>query len=198
MAKEERYYKHDLVERIGHWAHVVNILLLVLSGLQIHHPSWSFFGSISNARMVHFVSTYTFLFIGIWHLYYFFGAKKSVDAFFHPEDAKDIVPTIKWYLFLSDTKPDYTKYNVLQKISYAGLFVISAFQALLGFALYWNTTFRWFTDLMGGMLSARALHYSITWFFVYFTAVHFYLVIREDVQLLWAMIHGYYRREAKE
>jgi Ni/Fe-hydrogenase 1 B-type cytochrome subunit len=198
MGKEERYYKHDFMERIGHWVHVVNILLLVFSGLQIHNPSWAFFGSMSNARFVHFLSTYTFLFIGIWHLYYFFGAKKHTDAFFMPEDAKDIIPTLKWYLFLSDTRPDYTKYNVLQKISYAGLFVISAFQALLGFALYWNKSMRWFTDLMGGMLSARALHYSLTWIFVYFTAVHFYLVVREDIQLLWAMVHGYYHREAKD
>ncbi len=198
MAKEERYYKHDLIERFGHWAHVVNILLLVLSGLQIHNPSWALFGSPSNARLVHFISTYTFLFIGIWHLYYFFGAKKHTEALFQPQDTQDIIPTLKWYLFLSETRPDYTKYNVLQKISYAGLFVISAFQALLGFALYWNKSLRGVTDIFGGMMSARALHYGITWIFVYFTAVHFYLVIREDLQLLWAMCHGYYHRAAKD
>lgn len=198
MARVERYYKHDLIERAGHWAHVVNVLLLVLSGLQIHNPSWAFFGSVSSARLVHFLSTYTFLFIGIWHLYYFFGAKKNEEALFQPEDVRGIMPTIKWYLFLSDQKPDYTKYNVLQKLSYAGLFVISAFQALLGFALYWNKNLRWVTDLLGGMLSARALHYTITWVFVYFTAVHLYLILRDDIRLLFAMLHGYYHREAKD
>lgn len=195
---EEKYYKHDLVERVGHWVHVVNVLLLVLSGLQLHNPSWAFFGSISNARFVHFLSTYTFLFIGIWHLYYFFGAQKHAEALFQPEDVKDIVPTIKWYLFLSSRRPNYTKYNVLQKISYAGLFVISAFQALLGFALYLNKGLGWVIELMGGRLATRAWHYTVTWIFVYFTAVHVYLIIREDIELLWAMIHGYYHREAKD
>jgi len=198
MAKEERYYKHDLMERIGHWVHGVNILLLALSGLQLHNPSWAVFGSVSNARFVHFLSTYAFVFIGLWHLYYFFGAKKHAEALFQPEDAKDVIPTIKWYLFLTDTRPDYSKYNVLQKISYAGLFVISAFQALLGFAIYWNYSLRGVSDLFGGLLATRALHYSLTWIFVYFTAVHIYLIIREDLGLLWAMFHGYYRREVKD
>ncbi len=131
----ERYLKHDLVERIFHWVHVVNVLLLVLSGIQIHVPSWNIFGSMNNARIVHFVDMYIFLLIGVIHVYLFFAMGKYKVAMYKFSDFADLIPTIRWYLFLSDWRPDYTKYNVLQKLSYGALFVISSLQALIGFSL---------------------------------------------------------------
>jgi Ni/Fe-hydrogenase 1 B-type cytochrome subunit len=193
----ERYLKHDWIERAGHWIHVVNVVLLVLSGIQIHVPSWNIFGSLNNARIVHFLDMYIFLLIGVVHVYFFFALGKYKVAMFNGADVTDVIPTIKWYLFLSDWRPDYAKYNVLQKLSYAALFVVSAVQALLGFALYRPDLFGGVVSLTGGLLPLRAYHYLISWVFISFTAVHLYLILTEDIRLLWAMIHGrYYRRAA--
>ena len=194
----ERYRKHDWIERAGHWIHVVNVVLLVLSGLQIHFPQFRVFGTIENARTIHFVSMYMFLFIGVLHVYFFFALGKHRIAMFSRSDIRDVIPTLKWYLFLSDERPDYVKYNVLQKASYGALFVVSALQALLGFSMYWydKPVFDTLVVFFGGLEQVRAYHYLLSWVFISFTMVHLYLIVFEDIRLFSAMITGYYFRKA--
>ena len=110
-------------------------------------------------------------------------------------DFADLIPTVKWYMFLSDWRPDYTKYNVLQKLSYGALFVISSLQALIGFSLYRPDLFGSIVNLAGGLVLLRSLHYMIAWVFISFTGVHLYLILIEDIRLLRSMIHGYYYRK---
>ncbi len=191
----ERYLKHDWIERVFHWVHVINVILLILSGIQIRVPNWHIFGSLNNARIVHFVDMYIFLLLGVIHVYLFFAMGKYKVAMFNLSDFADLIPTIKWYLFLSDQRPDYAKYNVLQKLAYAALFVVSSLQVLIGFALYRPDLFGGVVNLAGGLVLLRAYHYLIAWLFISFTGVHLYLTLAEDIRLLWAMIHGYYYRK---
>lgn len=50
--------------------------------------------------------------------------------------------------------------------------------------------------LFGGAVAVRIWHTTIRWVFLSFTAVHAYLVVTEDIQLVSAMIDGCYFREA--
>jgi Ni/Fe-hydrogenase 1 B-type cytochrome subunit len=193
---EEKYYKHDGVERFTHWTHMLDTILLVLSGLQIHYPDFRIFGTMQTARFVHIVSGYYFIFLGIFHVYFFFALGKRKIAMPHFEDLAELGPITRYYLFLSRRKPDYAKYNVLQKFAYAALFVVSFVQAVLGFALYWPASFSLVIALFGGAVSARIWHTTIMWVFLSFTAVHAYLVLTEDPGLARAMIDGYYVRRA--
>jgi Ni/Fe-hydrogenase b-type cytochrome subunit len=195
---EERYYKHDGVERFTHWTHVVDTILLILSGLQLHYPGVSLFGSMITARFVHMVSGYLFIFLGILHVYFFFALGKNRIAMPDVNDFREIGPVVRYYLFLERTKPDYAKYNVLQKISYAGLFVVSFLQTVLGFALYWPAALAPVLSLFGGAVSVRIWHTTIMWVFLSFTAVHVYLVMTEDIRLTKAMWNGYYYRKVED
>ncbi|NJD61379.1 MAG: hypothetical protein FIA93_01490 [Deltaproteobacteria bacterium] len=192
---EERYYKHDGVERFTHWTHVVDTILLILSGIQIHYPGFSIFGSMLTARFVHLVSGYLFLFLGILHVYFFFALGKYGIAMPAVSDLGEIGPVLRYYLFIDTTKPDYAKYNVLQKFAYAALFVVSFLQAVLGFALYWPVALAPVLSLFGGAVSVRIWHTTIMWVFLSFTAVHLYLVLSEDLRLTKAMWDGYYYRK---
>jgi len=195
---EERYYKHDGVERFTHWTHMVDTILLVLSGIQIHYPGFSVFGTMQTARFVHLVSGYLFIFLGVFHVYFFFALGKKSIAMPHASDFDELGPVLKYYFFLSRTKPDYAKYNVLQKLSYAGLFVVSFLQTILGFALYWPVVFASVLSFFGGAVAVRILHTGIMWVFLSFTAVHVYLVLTEDIRLTKAMWDGYYYRKVAD
>ncbi len=190
----DRFYKHDGIERFTHWTHVADTVALILSGLQIHYPGFGVFGTMQTARFVHLVSGYLFLCLGVLHVYFFFALEKWKVAMPHPADLAEIGPLLRYYLFLTREKPDYAKYNALQKFSYAGLFAVSSLQALLGFALYWPAAFATVFAVFGGAVAVRIWHTTVMWVFLSFTAVHVYLVVSEDVGLLKAMIGGYYDR----
>jgi len=196
--REERYLKHDFQERFTHWAHVIDFVVLLLSGFQIKYPSFAPFGSMATARYLHIVSSYVFVFLGILHTYFFFAAGKWKIAMPSLSDLGDLGPTLKYYLFLSREKPDFAKYNPLQKFSYALLFLVSAFQVLIGFALYWPGYFSGLIYGMGGLMVVRSWHLLIAWTFVAFTLLHLYLVFSEDIRLLSALFHGYYYRKVRD
>jgi len=195
---EERYYKHDGIERFTHWTHLVDTIVLILSGMQIHYPGFSVFGTMQTARFLHMVSGYLFIFLGVFHVYFFFALGKRKIAMPHLEDFTEVGPVLKYYLTVGGTKPDYAKYNVMQKMAYAGLFVISLLQTVLGFALYWPAQLTVVFALFGDAVHVRIWHTTVMWVFLSFTAVHVYLVVSEDRRMIQAMIDGYYYRKVGE
>jgi Ni/Fe-hydrogenase 1 B-type cytochrome subunit len=192
---EERFYKHDGVERFTHWTHMVDTVVLILSGLQIHYPGFAVFGPMQTARFLHLVSGYLFFFLGIFHVYFFFALGKRKIAMPHLDDLSEIRPVLGYYLTSGGKKPDYAKYNALQKFAYAGLFVVSFLQSILGFALYWPVPFAAVLALFGDAVHVRIWHTTVMWVFLSFTTAHVYLVVTEDKRLVKAMLDGYYYRK---
>lgn len=198
MSTWQRIRNHDIFERLGHWIHLLNMVLLILSGIQIHSPGFNVFGSMNTARLVHFMDMYLFLFIGVFHVYQFFSTGKWRTAGPIPSNLKSTGSTIKYYLFLTDRKPLYEKYNPLQIITYFLLFAISAVQAVLGFALYWPVRLHVLVNAFGGLMSLRQAHYILSWVFISFTAAHLYLVLTQPSALTRSMVTGSYWRRAKD
>jgi len=195
---EERYYKHDGFERFTHWAHTLDTVVLVLSGLQIHYPGFAVCGTMQSARFLHMVSAYLFVAIGIYHTYIFFALGKhriSMPGLF---DFSEVGPVIQYYLHLRREKPHYEKYNVLQKFGYFLLFGVSVLQSLLGFALYWPAQFAFVFLVFGDAVHVRIWHTTVMWMFISFTALHVYLVVTEDRRMVKAMVDGYYYRKVPE
>jgi Ni/Fe-hydrogenase 1 B-type cytochrome subunit len=195
---EERYYKHDGIERFTHWTHLADTVVLILSGMQIHYPGFAVFGTMQTARFLHMVSGYLFIFLGVFHVYFFFALGKRKIAMPHLEDLAEVGPVLKYYLTVGGTKPDYSKYNAMQKLAYAGLFVVSLLQTVLGFALYWPAQLSVVFALFGDAVHVRIWHTTVMWVFLSFTAVHVYLVVSEDRRMIQAMIDGYYYRKVGE
>ncbi|MBI5906164.1 MAG: cytochrome b/b6 domain-containing protein [Deltaproteobacteria bacterium] len=195
---EERYYKHDGNERFTHWAHTVNTVFLVLSGLQIHYPGFSVFGAMQNARFLHIVSGYLFVALGVYHTYIFFALGKHKVSMPGLLDFSEVGPIVRYYLHIDRVKPAYEKYNVLQKFGYFLLFAVSVVQSLLGFALYWPAQFAAVFAVFGDAVFVRIWHTLIMWLFLSFTALHVYLVVTEDRRLVTAMVDGYYYRKAAD
>ncbi len=196
MAKMQRVLAHDLVTRVGHWVHLLNLILLVLSGLQIHFITLNIFGSMNNARLVHFVDMYVFFFLGVFHVYHYFASGKWRLTGPTPRNLRGTWGTVKYYLFLQPHKPPYREYNPLQIISYFLLFALSAFMALVGFALYWPQELGFVVRGLGGLMTVRQIHYLLMWVFIAFTIVHVYLVATQPFKQTKSMVTGSYWRRA--
>ena len=99
-----------------------------------------------------------------------------------------LIPWIKYYLFLKKDHPISAKYGVLQKIAYIVTPFLILAAAYTGFAL-WAPTAGWpffyagtvwvasLFNLGGGAdpMGIRIVHYWIMWAILIFTAAHVYL-----------------------
>lgn len=198
----ERYYKHDLIERVIHWTLAVSCVLLILSGFQLSFPSvetgpgFKVFGTINTARFVHFLAMYIFGAAAAVWIYQFLALRKYQGLWLYRAEWRNFLPTVSYYLFLRAEKPSYEKYNPLQRLTYLLIMLLAVLQTLWGFGLYWQQALWGPNEIFGGVLNVRALHRLTSWLFTGFLIVHLYLVLTEDIRSLWAMLHGYGYRKA--
>ncbi len=190
---EERYLKHDIAERIVHWLMALSCIFLILSGLNIRYPGLIPVGDMNTARFTHFVSMYVLIFSFVFHVYHTLVVefKEEITGL---EDIKKMPAVLRYYLFLSDVHPLYTKYNPLQKLTYNLLWVMILIQIITGAVLYWPSALMGLSNALGGLMAARMLHNFMNYLFIAFLIVHVYMVLLEDIRGLWAMFHGYYYR----
>ena len=203
MAQQtERYLKHPIIERLGHWIHVGTMIVLILTGFQIHAPgSFNLFGSLNTARQLHFVFMYLFVAIGVFHTYQWLASGEWREELPKAGDFATLGAVLGYYLFLTEEEPPKAggKYNIMQKLTYAAIFVLAVIQVVLGFALYAPTgIFGFAVNPVGGLAAVRGWHYIINWVFLSFVLLHLYLMLTEDWRLLIAMINGYYTRKAEQ
>ena len=97
---------------------------------------------------------------------------------------------IKYYLFLSDSHPDYGKYNPGQKMMYTGWLAMVLIQIITGFILYKPDLFMFWGGLLGGLVALRVVHYIVTWLFVLSVMAHVYLDLSEGIPVLLSMFTG--------
>jgi thiosulfate reductase cytochrome b subunit len=93
------------------------------------------------------------------------------------------------------------RYNVLQKLAYAGvLFVLLPIVILTGLAMSpgMDATWPWLTELWGGRQSARSVHFLCAFGLVAFFIVHIVMVVLAGpLNEVRSMITGWYRLPGK-
>jgi len=191
MSRRATYREaHPLPFVINHWINLVCMVLLIFTGFCIHYPFLPYMMGI--VRGLHIFSAVVFFINAVVRVLLSFvvrsaqyeGTRKGLDR-----DIKNFLPSkanrhqfwpwIKYYLFIKKEHPKGTKYGSPQKIAYAALPILILLSALTGFSL-WSVTadyalFAWFTDLLGGPMNVRMLHYVLMWIFIIFIFVHVYL-----------------------
>lgn len=184
--------RHSIWLRIFHWTNAIAIFILILTGFYIHAPeTFRLFSNMDTPRAFHFAMGYVLLFGVIGRVYYAIVKKDYKNVLFNPiPDIKNFPSMIKYYLFLSDSHPDYGKYNPGQKMMYTSWLVMAAIMIITGFILYKPHLFMGLAGLMGGLLTVRVIHHVFTWFFVLSIVVHVYLDISEGIPVLKSIITG--------
>ena len=189
---------HPLVFVLNHWVNLLSIFFLVLSGFYIHFPIVP--GLMGLARGTHFFWMFVLLINLVVRLVLAFFVKdailpgsREVDTDIknwmpQAENRHQMLPWIKYYLFMKKDHPISAKYGVLQKIAYIATPFLILAAAYTGFCL-WGPTSQWaifhagtvwiaslFNAGGGGdPMPVRILHYFIMWVILIFTAAHVYL-----------------------
>lgn len=183
---------------LTHWTNLLAMLFLTLSGFYIHFPIFG--GFMGVARGTHFFWMFVLCINLILRIVMAFFVKtanmpdtREVDVDIKnwlPQAANrhQLIPWVKYYLFLKKDHPISAKYGVLQKIAYIATVPITLAAAYTGFCL-WGPTSDWAFFLAGttwvaelfnagggaALMPMRILHYWIMWVVLIFTAAHVYL-----------------------
>ncbi len=174
---------------VTHWINLIAMVLLIVTGFCIHFPFWPLFMGI--ARGVHVFFGFVLFLNCVFRVIAAFFVKTSPTGGTREQvpDYKTWLPQkdnrhqalewIKYYLFLRKTHPLGAKLGVPQKISYLMI-------PFLIVAMFWTGLCLWAptmaaapmaatTNLVGGLMSMRIIHYFGMYVFIIFMFIHIYL-----------------------
>lgn len=182
---------HTLTARLLHWTIAVVIGLLIITGLYIRNPLvYSFFASMDAARKLHFIFMFLLISGSIIRVYYTCLNRDYRQVFFRIRDFKQLPDVIKYYLFLRDSMPGKGRYNAGQKVIYNGWVLLIILQAATGFILYSPDNLINYSNLLGGPVMVRQIHFLITWIFIITIFVHMYMAFLSGWTVVKSMLTG--------
>ena len=173
---------HPLVFVITHWINLIAMIVLIVTGFCIHFPFWPYFESLARGMHV-FFGFVIFLNCVFRIIAAFFvktaptgGTRKQVTDYKTWLPQKDNrhqgLIWIKYYLFLKKDHPLGAKLGVPQKISYLFIPVLIIVMFYTGMCLWVPTMnlpfFAAGTNLVGGLMSMRIIHYFMMYIFIIF------------------------------
>lgn len=166
-------------------------------------PGWAMIPSyrdLGTARVVHFF----FAWVLVGALLVWWGASLL------NRHVRALVPTGRDLRALPRDVADHARlrfhhtrdYNVLQKLSYAGVMFV-AFPLMLATGLSMSPAFNaaapWLLDLFGGRQTARTIHFAVMVLLVLFFVVHVLMVVLAGpLNELRSMVTGWYRIDPEE
>lgn len=186
---------HPLQFVITHWINLVAMIVLIITGIYIHLPFVPYFEGVARGCHVFFGIV---LFVNCLVRVILAFIVKSAPTGGTREQVTDIktwLPQkdnlhqgpqwIKYYLFMRKTHPLSAKLGVPQKISYLLIPVLILIMTYTGFALWVPTASLPFflagTNLVGGIMSMRIIHYFMMFVFICFMFIHVYLANIEGI-----------------
>jgi Ni/Fe-hydrogenase 1 B-type cytochrome subunit len=209
--------------RIWHWIMALCMVVLWVTGYFIGTPLPSVGGEASEhfimgyIRFAHFAAAYIFACAFLFRIYWaIVGNQHAKEIFLAPA----YMLTARWwrgffrvvghYLFIRPKNDWHYGHNQLAMAAMFGMFVLGAvFMIVTGFALYGEGLGRnswafklfssWVIPLFGQSQDVHTWHHMCAWYLFWFTMVHLYFVVREDITsgltVVSSMINGW--RDAK-
>jgi Ni/Fe-hydrogenase 1 B-type cytochrome subunit len=216
-------YVWEAPVRIWHWIMALCMVVLWGTGYFIGSPLPSVGGEASEhfimgyIRFAHFAAAYIFACLFLFRIYWaIVGNKHAREIFLVPF----YMLTAKWwkgffrvvghYTFIRPKNDWHYGHNQLAMAAMFGMYVLgAAFMIVTGFALYGEGLGRnswafklfssWVIPLFGQSQDVHTWHHMCAWYLFWFTIVHLYFVIREDITsgltVVSSMINGW--RDAK-
>lgn len=188
--------------RAIHWLQFFAIVCLCVTGLFIHWPfmdpefpaDWTLgYGTMGFSRLVHLVCGWTLLACLcariVWGVIGNRYAKLDrLVPIFTKRGRADIVDAVKYYTFISPRMRPHHGHNAMASMAYTVLFLMIAFEALTGFAMWsqldpggtaWSLTNWIFTYVSNGYV--RLAHYFVMYLVFGFFISHIYAMLASDI-----------------
>ncbi|MDR3136675.1 MAG: cytochrome b/b6 domain-containing protein [Coriobacteriales bacterium] len=180
---------HPLPFVLTHWINVIAMVILILTGFYIHYPPFEGFMGVARGAHILFGAVLVLNMLTRVVLAFFIKSAPTGGTRETAPDYKVFLPQadnrhqfgawIKYYLFLKKDHPLGAKYGVPQKLAYLALPFLILIMAFTGLCLWGPTMnfgpFYGFTELVGGLMVIRIIHYYLMWVFILFMFVHVYL-----------------------
>jgi len=150
------------------------------NGMGRAFPAWATVPSarwLAAGRQWHLFFAWVFVINGVlFAAYSLYSHHFKKDLLPTGQDLKQIPQAVKDHLVLRHPKGDEARrYNVLQKLAYAGiLFVVAPVIVLTGLTMSptIDTAFPWLLTIFGGRQAARTIHFIACFSFVGFIVIH--------------------------
>ena len=211
--------------RLWHWVMAAALAVLWATGYLIGSPPASLSGEASEhflmgyLRFAHFSAGYVFAVAFVGRVYWaLVGNDQAREIFVVPYY---MLTSARWwrsffrvvghYLFIRRRNDWHYGHNPLAAAAMFGMYVLgTVFMILTGFALYGeglgreSWAFRafssWVIPLFGQSQDVHTWHHLGAWYLFWFTIVHLYFVIREDITsgltVVSSMIGGWRDRKS--
>jgi cytochrome b subunit of formate dehydrogenase len=173
--------------RALHALHVLSIIALALSGINIRFP-FSLFDYETMLR-IHYFFMYPVVITFVLRVYYAI-VKDAHEFKIHPSEVRHGLKVVLYYTFIKSSYPHMAKYNVLQKTTYTVFFpFLMVVLTGSGFSLMWPEIFlKMFASLAGSLPTLTAFAFVVHWMaavsIIAMTMVHVCLAVLEDYPAL--------------
>ncbi len=195
-------YFYTLYERIWHWLQAALILLLVLTGLEVHLPGTVRVFGFAGAINVH--NVLGFILIGNAFLAFFYHLSTGKIRQYLPEPKDFVSLAIKQALYYArgifrgephpvEKDPD-RKLNPLQKITYLAILnILLPLQMITGLLIWGAQRWPGAVQAVGGLRPLAFVHSVGAWIFFAFVVMHIYLTTtgRTPLSNMKEMIFGW-------
>ena len=203
----EKVYIYTAYERLWHWLMAASILLLVLTGFEIHYlGAFTLFG-FSNAVFVHNFVAVVLIANAFLSLFYHL-ATTHIRQFIPKREnfIQDTLAQARYYMqgiFVGAPHPTEKtperKLNPLQQMTYMMLLnVLFPFQVITGIVIWGISRWPELAESIGGLSYVTPLHNLGSWLLLSFVVAHVYLTTTGHTIFsnIHAMIDGYDELEA--
>jgi len=178
-----------LNERLQHLVLVIAFTLLVISGMPLRYPEagWaqrllSFPGSAPLRSLLHRIGAVLLMGLVIWHIAYLLtprGREQLRHLRWTRKDFADIWQMLRCYFGLSDEKPQFGRFNWVEKLEY--------------YAVVWGTTVMVLTGL-ALWFEAQALTVLPLWLWHIARLIHSYEALLAFLTIiLWHLYHVHFK-----
>jgi Ni/Fe-hydrogenase 1 B-type cytochrome subunit len=215
-------YVWEVPVRIWHWTMAICMVVLWATGYLIASPLQSTTGEASEnflmgyIRFAHFAAAYIFACMFVLRVYWaLVGNKYAREIFLIPLSVlrpawwRGFFRVVGHYLFMNKGE-DHVGHNPLAMVAMFAMYILgSLFMIFTGFALYGEGLGReswafklfssWVIPLFGQSQDVHTYHHLCAWYLFWFTMVHLYFAVREDLTsgltVIGSMINGWRRRK---
>lgn len=146
---------------------------------------------LPQGMALHFFFMWVFAVNGL--LYVLYTAFSGEWRYLLPnrDSMREAIQVVLFDLHLSKKHPPRRKFNGAQQFAYTGVVAMGLGSLVTGLGIYKAVQFAWISELCGGYMNARFIHFWLTIGYVMFFLVHVVQVMRAGWNNFRSMVTGY-------
>jgi thiosulfate reductase cytochrome b subunit len=198
QASARRPLIHPLIVRITHWINAGAIIVMIMSGLEIHnaYPTLPFKvpravtlgGWLGGATQWHFAAMWVLMTSGLIYVIYGFVSGRFKSKLW-PISPRQAAADVRAAILGRLSHDDLSIYNAVQRLLYSGVILAGIVAVLTGLAIWKPVQFQVLTHFFGDFDRARIIHFLAMCAIFLFLVLHVVMAMAVPKSLR-AMILG--------